>query len=347
MKKDKFEYGYLAPLNYDRYFKKVFKDTKISKQFLEDFLDIKIDEIELLDRKNLITDDSKSVKFDFRCKIENKHIVIEMQQWYKPDIIQRFLLYHSLNISLQLEDLPTKNIKIKNKYKEIKDYRRLEPTITLIWLVDDTLGMSDNYTNYSMYPQVIADFIRNSELWETEKFEKIKEKRTELISILNNNTKELDFLQTNKLTFMFQKNIVKNSKFEKYKRWFEFAEKTKNFSNTANDFIDYDKDIIFSEMIKRLTTKFFDDEQIKNLKDTKEIWDGLKRWEEGVYKYGLIDGLKKGREKGREEGREEGKEEEKVNNAIKMLKRNLELNLIQDITGLSIKRIKELKKQLS
>jgi hypothetical protein len=39
---------YLAPLNYDRYFKKVFSDTRIAKRFLEDFFDIEIDELELL-----------------------------------------------------------------------------------------------------------------------------------------------------------------------------------------------------------------------------------------------------------------------------------------------------------
>ena len=33
---------YLAPLNYDRYFKKVFSETRIAKRFLEDFFDVEI-----------------------------------------------------------------------------------------------------------------------------------------------------------------------------------------------------------------------------------------------------------------------------------------------------------------
>jgi len=37
---------YLAPLNYDRSFKKVFSDTRIAKRFLEDFFDVVIDEKE-------------------------------------------------------------------------------------------------------------------------------------------------------------------------------------------------------------------------------------------------------------------------------------------------------------
>ncbi len=36
---------YLAPLNYDRFFKKVFSDIKIAKKFLEDFLGVDIEEI--------------------------------------------------------------------------------------------------------------------------------------------------------------------------------------------------------------------------------------------------------------------------------------------------------------
>lgn len=46
---------YLAPLNYDRFFRKVFSHTHIAKAFLEDFLDVKIEEITLLERAHLLT----------------------------------------------------------------------------------------------------------------------------------------------------------------------------------------------------------------------------------------------------------------------------------------------------
>jgi len=48
---------YLAPLNDDRFFKKVFSETRIAKRFLEDFFDIEISEMELLPTKRKITDD--------------------------------------------------------------------------------------------------------------------------------------------------------------------------------------------------------------------------------------------------------------------------------------------------
>ncbi len=70
---------YLAPLNYDRSFKKVFSDTRIAKRFLEDFFDITIDELQVLPTRHKITDNARAVEFDFRCKIGDKFIIIDMQ----------------------------------------------------------------------------------------------------------------------------------------------------------------------------------------------------------------------------------------------------------------------------
>jgi len=125
---------YLAPLNYDRFFKKVFGDIETAKAFLEDFLEIKIVELEILDKKKFITDDSIPVEFDYRCKLDNgEYVIIEMQQWYKTDIVRRFYLYHSLSTSLQLEDLgeEVKSIHFSRKVKKEKLYKDLEPVITL------------------------------------------------------------------------------------------------------------------------------------------------------------------------------------------------------------------------
>ena len=61
---------YLVPLNYDRYFKKVFSDLNIAKRFLEDFFEVSIETIELLTIHHKITDDAVAVEFDFRCKID-------------------------------------------------------------------------------------------------------------------------------------------------------------------------------------------------------------------------------------------------------------------------------------
>ena len=57
---------FLAPLNYDRYFKKVFSDIEIAKKFLEDFLDVSIETIAPLSKDYKITDTASGVEFDFR-----------------------------------------------------------------------------------------------------------------------------------------------------------------------------------------------------------------------------------------------------------------------------------------
>ncbi|MGE5340586.1 MAG: hypothetical protein ACM3SY_03810, partial [Candidatus Omnitrophota bacterium] len=83
---------FLAPLNYDRYFKKCFSDPDIAKKFLEDFLEETIEEFEMLNGQHRITDDATLVEFDYRCKIKGAYVIIDMQQWYKRDIGQRFYL---------------------------------------------------------------------------------------------------------------------------------------------------------------------------------------------------------------------------------------------------------------
>ena len=84
---------YLAPINANRFFERVFQDTHIAQKFLEDVLNVQIDSIELLLRKNKMTDDGSYVEFDFRCKILGQYVIIEMQQFYKQDVIKRFYMY--------------------------------------------------------------------------------------------------------------------------------------------------------------------------------------------------------------------------------------------------------------
>ena len=91
---------YLAPLNYNRFFERVFRETQIAKHFLEDFLNVEITSIEQLPRKHQITDDAALVEFDYRCKINDEFVIFDMQQWYKGDVVKRFYLYFCNNTSL-------------------------------------------------------------------------------------------------------------------------------------------------------------------------------------------------------------------------------------------------------
>ncbi|MCP4698790.1 MAG: hypothetical protein GY862_18350, partial [Gammaproteobacteria bacterium] len=221
---------YMAPLNYDRYFKKVFSDEKIAKRFLEDFLDVKISSLEKLPQEHRMTDDAAIVEFDFRCKIDNAYVVIDMQQWYKPDIVQRFYLYHALNTGLQLEKLPKTRFvinKASGKLIKVRDYMELEPVFTLIWLAADTLRFTENYVAYAMTPELVTDFIMNERLWHNPEIRELLAERERVLKTARNKAKSLGFLARNRLIFLLQKNIVKQAAGKRYEQWFRFAEKSR------------------------------------------------------------------------------------------------------------------------
>jgi len=318
---------YLAPLNYDRYFKKVFSDTSIAKRFLEDFFDTKIDQIELMTTYHKLTDDSVAVEFDFRCKIGEQFVIIDMQQWYKPDIVHRFYTYHCINTALQLESIQIKSIYLEEeKEKKIKDYSELLPVITLIWMVDDTLNFKDDYVSYTMTPEIIIQFLDNHLLWKNENMTELLKQRESVLSRLNNKTKKLDFLQKNKLIFVFQKNIVKNNKFSKYYNWFELAEKTKNKLNEKADFLKFAEDEIFAELMRRISKETLKEEDFSYIDNYEQFIERVKRYDKGVF----------------EEGKIEGMEKKAYEVAKKLKEKGMDYQTISDITGLEISRIEAL-----
>ncbi len=337
---------YLAPLNYDKFFRKVFSDERISKRFLEDFLDVTIEEFEMLKGKHRITDDASVVEFDFRCKIDNSYVIIDMQQWYKQDIVQRFFLYHAVNTGLQLEKLPLKLIALGGEppqAKKIKDYKSLEPVLTLIWMAVDCLGFSDDYVGYIMTPEEVLKFLRNEKLWHNANIVELIEERNRVLEMAENNTKELGFLGKNRLVFALQQNIVTNKKLEKYARWFEFAEKTRHENNKKEDFQEYAEDEIFLEMMKRLNREDLKEEDIVYIEREKEFWEGVERFERGIYneafgighKQGIKQGLKEGHKEGEKKGLEKGIAEGILTVARAMKENKVDIDVIMKTTGLA------------
>jgi len=281
----------------------VFSDTRIAKRFLEDFFDITIDELEILHTKHKITDNATAVEFDFRCKIKGSFVIIDMQQWFKSDIVHRFYMYHSMNSVLQLEKMPDKSIKLTDeKKRDIKDYSRLIPVITLIWLTDDNLNFKEDFVSYTMTSETLNDFIRNKNLWKKENILEIIAEREKCLELIDNKTRKLDFLQKNKLIYAFQPNIVKNQKYSKYLDWFELAEKTRNKLNEKGWFDKYLKDDIFVEIIKRINTETFQQSDWDYIDNQSDFIEKVKRYEQVFIDEGFDMGLEKGMEKGMEKG---------------------------------------------
>ncbi len=190
---------FLASLNLDYFFKKVFSSKNIAKSFLEDLLGVTISTIQFLKVENKISDDAVTVKFDFHCKIHGRYIVIEMQQTYKTDVIKRFYMYHAISTALQLELLkPITRVKpTGEKYTE-KNYSTLEPVLTLIWMVDDTLGFDEDFVAFTTLPEATKDFITDKNLWE-QPLDDILAERKKVLKILENDTKGLDFFAENRV----------------------------------------------------------------------------------------------------------------------------------------------------
>ncbi len=330
---------FIAPLNYDRFFRKIFSDLNIAKRFLEDILDIKIQQITPLKGKNVLTDDAQAVEFDFRCKVNGAYIIIDMQQWYKQDIAHRFYLYHCLNSGLQLEDIPKKALKLnKGKViKEVKDYRLLEPVITLIWMADDNIGFDKDYIVYKMLLEDLEVFIKNDNLWNNNELKMLMKEREKLLIDLNNRKKSIDFIGKNKLIFAFQKNIVKNNNLNNYKKWFRFASISKNKNNKEKDFDEFKNDKIFIEIIRRLRKDNLTDSDIKYITEEEQYIKELERWEETHYDYGFNDGV----DQGIEQGIEQGETRKSIVIAKNLLDAGSEISLISKVTGLSINKLKE------
>lgn len=73
-------------------------------------------------------------------------------------------------------------------------------------------------------------------IWQKENLITLAQEREKVLAILNDSTKDLDFLPKNRLIYMMQKNIIKNKRYSSYFQWFEFAEKTRNPNNKRGDF---------------------------------------------------------------------------------------------------------------
>ncbi|MBP6664733.1 MAG: hypothetical protein KA168_05565 [Chitinophagales bacterium] len=348
---------YLVPLNYDPFFKKIFSDVRISKRFLEDFLNITIQKIELLPLDTKITNKASFVSFDFRCKIDDQYVIIDMQQWYKSDIVKRFYVYHALDTVLQLEIIGDKSTEGENlpKTQNLRNYDHILPVITIVWLVSDTLGFTDDYISYSPQPDAASGFIYDHQLWQSNNLETLLEARQKCLKILDNNSKNIHFMKQNKLIYAFQKNIVKNTKHEKYYEWFEFAERSLKKNNQEADFDKYRKDEVFMEIMRRLqsgnvTNNDFDlidaYEQLSDttaeLEQEKQRAEQEKQRAEQEKQRAEQEKQRAEQEKQRAEQEKQRAEQERLLSAKTMKNDGMPIELIARYTGFSVDVIEKL-----
>jgi predicted transposase/invertase (TIGR01784 family) len=127
------------------------------------------------------------------------------------------------------------------------------------------------------------------------------------------------FYLKNRLIFMLQKNIVKNKTNAKYRKWFEFAQKTKNPDNTEEDFQEYMEDEIFREIIKRINKNELSEEDLQYIENETKIREEVERFEGQIY----------------EDGIEKGKKRNAFDVAGKLKAKGFDDEIIAEVTGLS------------
>lgn len=166
-------------------------------------------------------------------------------------------------------------------------------------MADDNLKFTEDYIAFACLPEQTADFIKNDTLWDEKDLEKILKEREKALILLNNDSKDLDFLPQNRLIYAFQKNIVKNKKFSKYFKWFDLAEKTRNKNNTKLDFELYEKDKILMAVMQRIQKNALKLNDLRYIKNADSLFEG------GIG-VGIAQGIEKGIEQGIEKGIEIG-----------------------------------------
>jgi hypothetical protein len=161
-------------------------------------------------------------------------------------------------------------------------------------------------------------------LWNEKDIDKILEARKNILTLLDNKTKNLDFLPENKLTLAFQKKIILNNRYSKYFKWFDIAEKSRNKNNTKKDFALYEKDKILMAVMQRIRKDTLKSKDYSYIKDL----DGS--YERGV-ELGLLAGIEKGIEQGIEKGIEQGIEKGIKQGIEKGIEQGIEKGIEQGI----------------
>ena len=148
-------------------------------------------------------------------------------------------------------------------------------------------------------------------------------------------------MKQNKLIYAFQKNIVKNTKHEKYYEWFEFAERSLKKNNQEADFDKYRKDEVFMEIMRRLqsgnvTNNDFDlIDAYEQLSDTTAELEQEKQRAEK-------EKQRAEQEKQRAEQEKQRAEQERLLSAKTMKNDGMPIELIARYTGFSVDVIEKL-----
>lgn len=143
----------------------------------------------------------------------------------------------------------------------------------------------------------------------------------------------------------------------------KFRKINPNMNDKLNQWIafldDYDRRLVemavknneILEKAKVKITRITGDEIIRRRAQSEEEWiidrnSAISYAKEKALEEGIEQGLKEGRKKGKKQGIKEGKRESQIEIAKEMIKKNMEIELISEITKLAIKDIEKIKQEV-
>ena len=299
----------LNPKN-DYVFKRLFGhvgNETITKNLLSCILQLDITDIQL--DSNPITEkelfDDKVGILDIKAKIDNTtNIDIEMQVVDKKNIEKRILFY--------LSKMYTKTISSGD------DYDKLEKCVSILF-TDYNLDVIKNIPKYitkwnireEEYRQIVLTDVMEICIIELRKFKDYKEKSNH-----NSLNSWIEFIESPEVVDMSNKEIQKAKK-------------------------------VLEEISQNEHEQYLAELREKYIKDQKATeaagYDkGLKTGLEQGIQQGLREGMQQGLKDGLQQGLQQGMQKEKLQIAKKMLSKKIDLNIISQLTGLSIQELKNL-----
>ncbi|PPS22621.1 Rpn family recombination-promoting nuclease/putative transposase [Brachyspira murdochii] len=303
---------YFNPLN-DYFIRYLFTDKGSSETILLDFINsIMINanmktfrSLEILTPFNLKKNKNlKETIVDVKCITQNGSVVIiEIQLQGNSRFPERILYYWAANYSKLL--------------KHGERYDELTPVISINLLnfnLDKTKNIHSCYMLYEMNNKKLLTDHLQIHIIELKKFKK------------NSLSKDLNYwlkIFTSKNLEASMSEIVKEKPIME-----EVQKKYNNFVKSRLMMMEYEKKeaYLYGNQI------MLDEERRLGIEE------GIKKGKEE----GIREGIEQGIEKGIEQGIEKGIEKEKYSLARNMKNKNMDLNLISELTGLSIKEIEKL-----
>ena len=307
-------------LKNDYVFKRVFgkqENERITKALLEEIIESKISNIEIksdiVTEKNLV--DDKVGVLDIKAIIDNEiNTNIEMQMVNSSNIIARMLFYWSKMYGQEL----------KSGY----DYSRAKKTIVIL--------IADFKLNY------LKNIKQTCSKWQI---------KNSMVDVVLTDLMELYIIELPKAI-----EEKSSSKRESLIRWLKFLENPENMEE--KDMSEEMKEVkgILNEISKDDNERYLADLREKYVFDIntsksegynegKEIGleEGRREGREEGIKEGRKEGRKEGKTEGIEEGTKKGEQKSKIEIAKKMLQKNMKIEDVMELTGLSKDEIDKIK----